>query len=442
MKSYDRISEQVLLSSILSSGDNDKDSGLVDEVMCEIAETDFGSVERQKIYLGMAKLRSKALRVDTVSLMREFIDDNDVLNELHAISTMRTTTNTDSLIDNISSFTAVRGLTGQIQQFSEAVQANNVDATEAVEGFVDEVNKVNLRQKVKQNYTAEHLASTFFSELQERMSRKESVVGLRSGFAELDNASGGFRGGDLITIGALPGMGKTSLAISIIAKMVIDGLSPALFTFEMSKLQTQSNIISAVSCIDEKYSTVPRSWIERPLINNEGWLMTSSKIMSSYVESKGFYADRSIAKRSIATIRSNCFKLKAEGRLDAIFVDHIGLMIEDFNKERAEIANITGSLKKVAGELDVPVFQLSQMNVRDIKHVDRPVMGMLKGSSTIEADSDTILFPWRPYAINKEGDPTEAMLFIGKSRSFSGNDIELEFVEDAVCFREKEVTSF
>jgi len=437
LKYYDEMSEKVILNSILYFGDTDSDSGIADEVISELSETDFGDANRQKVYKEMVDLRSRALRVDSVGLMSKFNGDEGVFNELLKITAVKTTTNIDYLVSNIKAFTAIRGLSTHIQNFSDTVVQNGIDVQEVVEGFVSDVNTINLNQKAKQDYTAEALASSFFSELEERMQRKEEVVGLRSGFASLDSASGGFRGGDLITIGALPGMGKTSLAISIIAKMVIEGLSPALFTYEMSKLQTQSNIISAISRIEPRFSTIPRGWIERPLVDNRGWLMSTSEIMSMYVASKGFYADRSIHHRSVSSIRSNCYKLKAEGRLHAIFVDHQGLMIEDFNKERAEIANITGSLKKLAGELDVPVFLLSQMNVRDIKNVDRPVMGMLKGSSTIEADSDTILFPWRPYAINKEGNPTEATLFIGKSRSFSSNDIPIEFVEDAVCFVEK-----
>jgi replicative DNA helicase len=442
LKQYDPLAERALLASIIHAGDTDTDSGIADEVSVELAKNDLGSFERQKVYQSMLDLRNRSLTVDTVAITSIYVEDQMVMNELSQIMNTRTTKNIAPLIGKIKAFTAIRGLSSHIHNFSSVVEQNNIDVQEVVESFVADVNTVNLAQGVKQDYKAEHLASTFFHKLEERLKRKEEIIGLRSGIDTLDKATGGFRGGDLITIGALPSMGKTSLAISFIAQMIIDKLSPALFTYEMSELQTQSNIISAVSCLDPKHTTVPRTWIERPLVNNKGWLMTTSEIMSKYVESKGFYADRSILHRSVANIRSNCYKLKAEGRLNAVFVDHIGLMIQDHGSATAEIATMTGQLKKLAGELDVPVFMLSQMNVRDVKGVDRPVMGMLKGSSTIEADSDTILFPWRPWAINKEGDPTEAMLFIGKARSFLGNDIPLEFVEDAVCFKEKEVARF
>ena len=86
--------------------------------------------------------------------------------------------------------------------------------------------------------------------------------------------------------------------------------------------------------------------------------------------------------RNVGQIRARARKLRRQGKLDLLVVDHIGLMLSDGrrNENRVqEISAITRGLKQLAVELSVPVIAVSQLNraveTRDDK---RPMLADLR----------------------------------------------------------------
>jgi replicative DNA helicase len=129
---------------------------------------------------------------------------------------------------------------------------------------------------------------------------------------------------------------------------------------------------------------------------------------------------------SVDEIRSTCHKLMTDSRLDMLFVDYLQLMVVDENNAASEISHITKEFKKIGKEFGVPVGELSQLNVRDLKG-GRPNLGSLKGSGSLEANADAVIFPWREYAVTREGDPSDMSLLIAKGRAFDSSDIAANF---------------
>lgn len=93
-------------------------------------------------------------------------------------------------------------------------------------------------------------------------------------------------------------------------------------------------------------------------------------------------------------------KLKSDlGDLGLIVVDYIGkitvnLKVED---KRYEIDRVTGALKQLAKDLEVPVLALAQVN-RRVEDRDSaiPELSNLKDSGSIEQDADQVMFIYNP----------------------------------------------
>jgi len=137
-------------------------------------------------------------------------------------------------------------------------------------------------------------------------------------------------------------------------------------------------------------------------------------------------------------IRKQCTIKKAQGRLDCIIVDYLHLMLDsDEDDAVREIAKLTRGFKKLAGDLNVPVYLLSQLSrALESRSDKRPIMSDLRGSGAIEQDADTILFLYRDEVYNPDSpDRGVAEVIIGKQRGGAIGTIKLLFEPHLTRFR-------
>mgnify|MGYP001623649770 FL=1 len=216
---------------------------------------------------------------------------------------------------------------------------------------------------------------------------KDALRGIPTGFPFLNKITNGFQRSDLIVIAARPGSGKTSLAMNIVEAAAFQGNVCAVFSLEMPKIQ----IVQRLLCASAKVSMsnalsgklTPNDW--KALVKTGEDLKKLSIIIDDS------------SRVTPAEILSKCRRIKAKngGRLDLVMIDYIQLMSsgykQDENRTR-EIAHITGDLKIMAKELDVPVIALSQLR----RMVGEPQLSDLRESGAIEQDADMVIFINRP----------------------------------------------
>ena len=209
-----------------------------------------------------------------------------------------------------------------------------------------------------------------------------------TGFPFLNKITNGFQRSDLIVIAARPGSGKTSLAMNIVEAAAYQGNVCAVFSLEMPKIQ----IVQRLLCASAKVSMsnalsgklTPNDW--KALIKTGEELKKLSIIIDDS------------SRVTPAEILSKCRRIKAKngGRLDLVMIDYIQLMSsglkQDENNRTREIARITGDLKIMAKELDVPVIALSQLR----RMTGEPQLTDLRESGAIEQDADMVIFINRP----------------------------------------------
>ncbi len=208
------------------------------------------------------------------------------------------------------------------------------------------------------------------------------ILGVPTGFKLLDKMLGGLQKSDLVILAARPGVGKTSLAISL-AQNAARKYSKrvAVFSLEMSNEQLVQRMLSAETGIDSQRLRLG------DIQGEEEWhrLMEAAGALSD----APIFIDDTPAV-SAMELRTKARRLYAEHDLDLIVVDYLQLMQGDRRSENRvqEISAISRGLKGLARELNVPVLALSQLSrAVETRQDKRPILSDLRESGCLSGDS-------------------------------------------------------
>ncbi|NTW31732.1 MAG: replicative DNA helicase [Bacteroidetes bacterium] len=276
-------------------------------------------------------------------------------------------------------------------------------------------------------------------------SRKEDhLIGIPTGFVELDRVTAGWQRSDLIVIAARPGMGKTAFVLSMARNMAVDYKRPvAFFSLEMNALQLVTRLISSET-------QLPAEKLKKGTLETYEWEQLTSKITG--LTDAPLIIDDTPAL-SIFELRAKARRLKQQHNIDLIVIDYLQLMTsggENKGNREQEISNISRSLKSLAKELNIPVIALSQLS-REVEKrggSKRPILSDLRESGAIEQDADLVVFIYRPeyYKIDYFEDqaPTKdaAEIIIAKNRNGALKDIRMKFLGRFAKFDNYETNEF
>lgn len=240
-------------------------------------------------------------------------------------------------------------------------------------------------------------------------------TGIPTGFAAIDTACDGIQPGHLILIGARPGVGKSTLALS----MAINALQSTsariwLYALEESRDCTAQRIISAVSAVDlcriasrqitaKEYSDI---------CEKVGDLMKSAGERMSVTHCSSL---------SPKALRNRLLHARQKDEMpNWIVIDHLGLMQGDqpnYQSQQAETAEISRSLKTLAMEFDISVLACAQLNRGVVEREDkRPSPADLRGSGALEQDADVIMLLHRPSYYDERQSNAQIEVNIAKNK--------------------------
>ncbi len=256
---------------------------------------------------------------------------------------------------------------------------------------------------------------------------KGDVIGLSTGYVDLDRYTSGLQQGELIVIAGRPSMGKTALAMNMVESAALDSKKAvAVFSMEMSGPQLAMRMIGSVGRVDQHQ-------LRTGTFKEEDW--------PRLVDAVGKLNDSQIhiddtAGLTVLEVRSRARRLHRQcGGLALIVIDYLQLMSGTSGgreENRAtEIAEISRSLKGLAKELKVPVIALSQLNRSvDSRQDKRPMMSDLRESGAIEQDADVILFIYRDEVYNPDNVARKgiAEIIIAKQRNGPVGKVDLTFL--------------
>jgi replicative DNA helicase len=218
--------------------------------------------------------------------------------------------------------------------------------------------------------------------------RKDKIIGIPTGFIDIDRLTAGLQDSDSIILAGRPSMGKTALALNIAFNAAHHAKAPvAYFSLEMSKQQLVRRLIGSVGKINGERLRVGQMEAQEWKKFSETNLMLK--------EVPIFIDDAS--SLTPLEIRSRARRLKMRHGIKLIIVDYLQLMRDHSAKSREqEISGISRAMKALAKELQVPLITLSQLNREAEKRSGRrPQLSDLRDSGSIEHDADLIFLIYR-----------------------------------------------
>jgi replicative DNA helicase len=265
-----------------------------------------------------------------------------------------------------------------------------MDAFELLDAAEKEVFSLQMGFINKGLVQAGQTVTSVLKKIEQRAKNENGIAGLKSGFTNIDNITGGWQEGHYIVIAARPSMGKTILGLNFAWNAAKAGKSVAFFSLEMSS----EEIVERLECIE---SGLPNDFLKSGKLEDSEWeqLIRASQVISKMP----FFMDDT-SGIDIQMLRSKCRKLKMTTGLDMVVIDYLQLIETTLDKGNREqqVSFISRSLKALAKELKVPVIALSQLSraveVRGGSGV--PKMSDLRESGSIEMDADMVGFIYRP----------------------------------------------
>ncbi|MDX2064222.1 MAG: replicative DNA helicase [Fimbriimonadaceae bacterium] len=309
------------------------------------------------------------------------------------------------------------------------------DADEKIDRAEQLVFDVGERQSMQYFQSTDTLTSEFFTQVDLIFRTQKPITGQKVGFYALDDVTTGFSPGDLVIIGARPGMGKTSLvldfAINVARQIVREERvgSVAFFSLEMSAVQLVGRMVSMVAGVQNK-----RLRQEKPLTEDEYVKLADA---ADALYDLPIYIDDN-AELSPLEMRGKCRRLKQDKGLTMVVIDYLQLMRGSRRTDNRvnEISEIARSCKRMAKELGVPVIALSQLsrNVENRGGDRKPQLSDLRESGSIEADADLVLLLSRKEYYDPSDemrhDPDyvqEVMLDVAKNRHGETRTVKIGF---------------
>ena len=389
----------------------------------DLEPEDFYSEKNRIIFEAITQLQGKHRPIDILTISEELKarKENDALAHLM------------ELVDTVSSAAHIEYHAAIIKQKAIArkliLQSQNVlqksyDESEDVQDTMEYLEKsfteirsggsaseyLNMQGAIKK--TIEYLA-----EMQVRREKGESTT-VPTGLTNLDSRlTGGWSAPDLIIIGGRPSMGKTQFALHFAQSAGKNGKHCLFISIEM----TVEQLIMRILTEDERLNLYD---MKTGQLDENEWRCVDEKI-GEFENNKLFIAD-DYNVRNLNNIKSLARKLKRQGELDLLIIDYLQLIKTNgkFGTRDLEIGHITGELKNLAKELNIPIILLAQLSRPPKGETVRvPVLSDLRESGNIEQDADKVIFPHRPSyydpeATEKDGRSwkNRGVLIIGKDR--------------------------
>jgi replicative DNA helicase len=284
----------------------------------------------------------------------------------------------------------------------------------------------------KKSRSLTELVSENLKYLQDK-SNQVNIV--KSGFTDFDEAFGGFLLGELVVIGARPGMGKTLLLINLALNISLT--KPVLyFTFDLSEFLLTNRFISTLSGIPLN------NILQHDFSNEQGDIIAS---IEPELSNRKIFISESISNYFFP-FKEHCIKQIQENGIQVIFVDYLQLLTasKNRNNRELEISFICRELKKLAKEHNVCIICSSQLSraVESRGGARIPQLADLRESGAIEQDADKVMFIYRPayynIDIDEAGNNTEgvAEIYISKNSSGKNGMVRLKVDEAFTSFRD------
>lgn len=420
------IAEEAVLGSLLI--DNDA----IPRVAALLEPEDFHDGVRASHYRAMLALWRGGVAVDQLTLLDSMDGSYDPQLLARAVDATPTSLHAEHHARIVARLATRRRLVSAAESITKAAYDEREDLGELEDEAVRLVLEARGRERRDARPLSE-LARAYYDRIGQLCRRDSVVLGVPTGFADLDAILGGLHRSDLVVLAARPRIGKTSLSLGIAVNAARLGHHVAFFSLEMSAEQVVRRLVSLESA-------VPVTSLRTGSLAESDWPAFAKA--TDTLDRLPIWVDDA-AGITPEYLRAAVMRLDAEHGLDLVVVDYLQLMrLAGRQKSRYEtVTEIGQSLKALARNLDVPVLALSQLNRSCEARLDKhPQLHDLRESGDLEQTANVVILLYRDELYNENTErPNIADVTVAKNRDGPEGTCSLFFRKELAQFQNAEV---
>ena len=421
--------EQTLLGKLIVNPE------LIDKYSQLVHENLFEYEFNKSTYHAIRDLRNKNRTIDILSVSKLIKGDDVVLNLSYMTEKAFDFMEVKTCIAALTEEFQKRTLTGIVQDVHN--QLSNRDELELIVGkLTTEMSKLHIgRPEVLGDIKSQ--IKYFLDDVELRMNT-DGLLGIASGFKDIDKFTGGWQETDLIIVGGASSMGKTSFALALAYNAAKHTKTPTvIFSYEMSALQLIRRLASMESEISNRY-------ISNGTLNNDELVKIHEAI--GFIENTPLHIDEG----NITSLGYLVHRIKEyvkNKKVKLVMIDYLQLVSsknKSGNREQ-EVSKVARTLKNLAKELNITVIALSQLNRGvGMRNNSKPTLSDLRESGEIEQAADVVMLIYRPeyygieYNDNGEEAKGTANIIFAKGRNIGVGEITLSFKSEITKFMDYE----
>ena len=415
------------------------DRDAIIRVASSVKADDFYSSANGAIYQAIRDLYDRREPTDLVTLTDE-LSRSDRLNQVGGVAYLSSLLNVVPTSVHVEFYGKIVERTATLRRLISAgtsIVGIGYNEDNDVEDALDQAERalfdVSQRRSTRDFVSIADVLDDFFTRLDILQHNRGEIVGVGTGYTDLDKLTGGLQRSDLIIVAARPSVGKTAFSLGIAHGAALKhGKTVGIFSLEMSADQLVQRLLSMETGVDSHRLRLGQ-------IDDNDWDRIS-RALGRLGESKIFIDDS--AGISIMDLRSKARRLQAEQGLDLLVIDYLQLMSGRRSENRVqEISEISRGLKGIARELNIPVVALSQLSRAVESRADhRPMLSDLRESGSIEQDADIVMFIYRDEIYNPDTERKGiAEIIVAKHRNGPVDTINLRFSDRTARYADLEL---
>ncbi len=429
--------EQALLGSIIINPE------CFDKVGGIISVDDFYLEEHKHIYSALIKMYTQSKMIDTVTLVNTLVEEGD-RDEAGGIQYISLIANSVPAVSNVRDYARIvkdksvlRHLIGICDDISTNAYEEGAPVKTIVDSAEQKIFDISHNNETKDFRHIRDILQNVYQEIETLAENGGAVTGVKTGFSGLDRMLIQMGKGDLVIVGARPGMGKTSFALNIATNVAKSSKKAvAIFSLEMSGEQLVTRLLSSEALVDS-------SRLRTGQLKTEDWDNIAGVI--STLSGCDIYIDDTSAITS-AEMKS---KLRRISNLGLVVIDYIGLMQSTANTDNRaqQVGEISRNLKIMAKDFGIPIVCCAQLNRGTESRAGdgkKPTLADLRDSGSIEQDADIVLFLYRDEyykdisgsdSQGSEDSANTAEVIIAKNRHGSVGNVKMGWIGQFTKFR-------
>ncbi|MEB4614870.1 replicative DNA helicase [Leucobacter sp. M11] len=419
---HDLLAEQSVLGGMLLSKDATADvTGL-------LRGPDFYVPKHEVIYEAILSLYSQGEPTDVITVTDQLTKTGDLqrgggAEYLHTItSIVPTAANAGFYAEIVAERALLRRLVEAGTRIVQMGYAGEGEAVDLVNNAQAEIYGVTGANTTDDYVALSEAVDAAVEEIQKAEGLGDGMLGVPTGFSELDALTNGFGAGQMIIVAARPAMGKSTLALDIArAASVGHGQATVFFSLEMGRAEIAMRLLSAEA-------SIPLQSMRKGTLDQRDWAKMAST--TARVNDAPLFIDDS-PNLTLVEIRAKCRRLKQRHNLKMVVIDYLQLLSSGKKVEsrQQEVSEFSRALKLLSKELEVPVVALSQLNRASEQRADKmPAISDLRESGSLEQDADMVILLHRESSYEKDNPRAgEADFILAKQRNGPTGTVTVSF---------------